>query len=164
MTTVHAYTATRRSVDGPHKDLRRARAAAINIIPTTTGAAKAVALVLPELKGKLDGMSLRVPIPTVSVVDLTVERRPGDHRRRDQRRDQGAAESPLKGILGYTEDEIVSSDFIHDPPSSIFDAGLDQGDRQPASRSSAGTTTSGATPTASSTSSLLVGAEPLTAA
>ncbi|PFG31364.1 type I glyceraldehyde-3-phosphate dehydrogenase [Paramicrobacterium agarici] len=124
MTTVHAYTADQNLQDGPHKDLRRARAAAVNIIPTSTGAAKAIGLVLPELKGKLDGFALRVPVPTGSITDLTVE------ASRDVTVDEvkeaykKAAEGPLKGILKYTEDEIVSSDIVNDPHSSIFDAGL----------------------------------------
>jgi glyceraldehyde 3-phosphate dehydrogenase len=125
MTTVHAYTADQNLQDGPHSDLRRARAAAINIVPTSTGAAKAIGLVLPELKGKLDGFALRVPIPTGSITDLTVE------ASREVTVDEikaaykaAAAEGPLKGILKYTEDEIVSSDIVTDPHSSIFDAGL----------------------------------------
>ncbi|MCW4459495.1 type I glyceraldehyde-3-phosphate dehydrogenase [Microbacterium sp. MPKO10] len=124
MTTVHAYTADQNLQDGPHKDLRRARAAAVNIIPTSTGAAKAIGLVLPELKGKLDGFALRVPVPTGSITDLTVE------ASRDVTVDEvkaaykAAAEGPLKGILKYTEDEIVSSDIVNDAHSSIFDSGL----------------------------------------
>jgi len=125
MTTVHAYTADQNLQDGPHSDLRRSRAAGINIVPTSTGAAKAIGLVLPELQGKLDGYALRVPVPTGSITDLTVE------AGRDVTIDeikaayrQAAAEGPLKGILKYTEDEIVSSDIVTDPHSSIFDAGL----------------------------------------
>ncbi|MDF5753692.1 type I glyceraldehyde-3-phosphate dehydrogenase [Spongiactinospora sp. TRM90649] len=124
MTTIHAYTQDQNLQDGPHKDLRRARAAALNIVPTSTGAAKAIGLVLPELKGRLDGFALRVPIPTGSATDLTV----------DVSRDvtveevngalKAAAEGPLAGILTYTEDEIVSSDIVTDPASCILDAGL----------------------------------------
>ena len=125
MTTVHAYTADQNLQDGPHGDLRRARAAAINIVPSSTGAAKAIGLVLPELKGKLDGYALRVPVPTgsitdltlVSKVDVTVEEIKAAYK-------AAAASGPLKGILAYTEDEIVSSDIVTDPHSSIVDAGL----------------------------------------
>lgn len=124
MTTVHSYTATQRTVDGPSpKDMKGGRTAAINIIPSTTGAAKAVGLVLPQVKGKLTGMSFRVPTPTVSVVDLTVKtEKPTSYEEICQKMKE-AAEGPLKGILGYTEDEVVSSDFIHCELSSIFDAG-----------------------------------------
>lgn len=124
MTTVHSYTATQRTVDGPSpKDMKGGRTAAINIIPSTTGAAKAVGLVLPQVKGKLTGMSFRVPTPTVSVVDLTVKtEKPTSYEAICQKMKE-AAEGPLKGILGYTEDEVVSSDFIHCELSSIFDAG-----------------------------------------
>lgn len=124
MTTVHAYTADQNLQDGPHKDLRRARAAAINIIPTSTGAAKAIGLVLPELKGKLDGFALRVPVPTGSITDLTVESSRPVTVDEVKAAYKEAAEGPLKGILKYTEDEIVSSDIVNDPHSSIFDAGL----------------------------------------
>ncbi len=124
MTTVHAYTADQNLQDGPHKDLRRARAAAINIVPTSTGAAKAIGLVLPELKGKLDGFALRVPIPTGSITDLTVEASRDVTVEEIKAAYKEAAEGPLKGILKYTEDEIVSSDIVTDPHSSIFDAGL----------------------------------------
>ena len=104
-----------------HKDLYRARAAALSMIPTSTGAAKAVGLVLPELKGKLDGISIRVPTPNVSVVDLKFVAKRDDHAGGDQRRDQGAPPNgPLKGILGYTDEPNVSIDFNHDPHSSIF--------------------------------------------
>ncbi|MEJ5259348.1 MAG: type I glyceraldehyde-3-phosphate dehydrogenase [Anaerohalosphaeraceae bacterium] len=124
MTTVHAYTATQRTVDGPSKkDWKGGRAAAQNIIPSTTGAAKAVGLVLPEVKGKLTGMAFRIPVPTVSVVDLTfrtVRETSLDEIKAAMKK---ASETYLKGILGYTEEEVVSSDFIHDPRSSIFDAG-----------------------------------------
>ncbi|WP_437584880.1 type I glyceraldehyde-3-phosphate dehydrogenase [Paramicrobacterium sp. CJ85] len=124
MTTVHAYTADQNLQDGPHKDLRRARAAAVNIIPTSTGAAKAIGLVLPELKGKLDGFALRVPVPTGSITDLTVEASRPVTVDEVKAAYKEAAEGPLKGILKYTEDEIVSSDIVNDPHSSIFDAGL----------------------------------------
>jgi len=125
MTTVHAYTADQNLQDGPHKDLRRARAAGINIVPTSTGAAKAIGLVLPELKGKLDGFALRVPVPTGSITDLTVtaSRSVSVEEIKAAYR-EAAAEGPLKGILKYTEDDIVSSDIVEDPHSSIFDAGL----------------------------------------
>ncbi|MBM3715325.1 MULTISPECIES: type I glyceraldehyde-3-phosphate dehydrogenase [Microbacterium] len=124
MTTVHAYTADQNLQDGPHSDLRRARAAAVNIVPTSTGAAKAIGLVLPELKGKLDGFALRVPIPTGSITDLTVEASREVTLDEVKAAYKAAAEGPLKGILKYTEDEIVSSDIVTDPHSSIFDAGL----------------------------------------
>jgi glyceraldehyde 3-phosphate dehydrogenase len=124
MTTIHAYTQDQNLQDGPHKDLRRARAAALNIVPTSTGAAKAIGLVLPQLKGKLDGYALRVPVPTGSATDLTVT------VSRDTTVDEvnaamkAAAEGALRGILTYTEDEIVSADIVTDPASCIFDAGL----------------------------------------
>jgi glyceraldehyde 3-phosphate dehydrogenase len=125
MTTIHAYTADQNLQDGPHSDLRRARAAAINIIPTSTGAAKALGLVLPELKGKLDGFALRVPVPTGSITDLTVvAERPVTIEEIKAAYKAAAESGPLKGILMYTEDEIVSSDIVTDPHSSIFDAGL----------------------------------------
>ena len=124
MTTVHAYTADQNLQDGPHRDLRRARAAAINIVPTSTGAAKAIGLVMPELKGKLDGFALRVPVPTGSITDLTVETSRELTLDEIKAAYKAAAEGPLKGILKYTEDEIVSSDIVTDPHSSIFDAGL----------------------------------------
>lgn len=122
MTTIHAYTNDQRILDLPHKDLRRARAAALNIIPTTTGAAKAVALVIPELEGKIDGYALRVPTPTVSVVDLTVtlERETTTEALHDAFRK--AAEGDLKGILGFEEIPLVSMDYKEDPRSSIVDA------------------------------------------
>ena len=123
MTTIHAYTADQRLQDMPHKDLRRARAAALNLIPTTTGAAKAVGLVLPELNGKLNGFSMRAPVPTGSVVDLSSRSPSRPSPRRSTRRSKAAAEGPLKGILAYTEDPIVSTDIVGDPHSSIFDAG-----------------------------------------
>jgi glyceraldehyde 3-phosphate dehydrogenase len=124
MTTIHAYTADQNLQDGPHKDLRRARAAALNIVPTSTGAAKAIGQVLPELNGKLDGYALRVPVPTGSMTDLTVD------VARDTSVDEvnaalkAAADGPLKGILRYSEAPIVSSDIVNDPASSIFDAPL----------------------------------------
>ncbi|WP_404382509.1 type I glyceraldehyde-3-phosphate dehydrogenase [Knoellia locipacati] len=124
MTTIHAYTGDQNLHDGPHKDLRRARAAALNIVPTTTGAAKAVALVLPELKGKLDGYALRVPTPTGSATDLTFEAGRDTTVEEVNAAVKAAAEGPLKGILVYTEDAIVSKDIETDPASCIFDAGL----------------------------------------
>ncbi|MBV7411996.1 type I glyceraldehyde-3-phosphate dehydrogenase [Dermabacteraceae bacterium TAE3-ERU27] len=123
MTTVHAYTADQNLQDGPHKDLRRARAAALNIIPTKTGAAAAVALVLPELKGKFDGYALRVPTPTGSATDLTFEASREVTVEEINAAVKKAAEGEMKGILAYTEDPIVSSDIVTDPHSSIFDAG-----------------------------------------
>jgi glyceraldehyde 3-phosphate dehydrogenase len=124
MTTVHSYTATQKTVDGPsRKDWKGGRSAAINIIPSTTGAAKAVALVCPEVKGKLTGMSFRVPTPTVSVVDLTVKTTKATSYKEICAAMKKASETYLKGVLAYTEDEVVSSDFIHDTHSSIFDAG-----------------------------------------
>jgi glyceraldehyde 3-phosphate dehydrogenase len=124
MTTIHAYTQDQNLQDGPHKDLRRARAAALNIVPTSTGAAKAIGLVLPELKGKLDGYALRVPIPTGSVTDLTVElAKPGTAAEINAAM-KAAADGPMKGILKYYDAPIVSSDIVTDPHSSIFDSGL----------------------------------------
>jgi len=124
MTTVHSYTATQKTVDGPSKkDWKGGRSAAINIIPSTTGAAKAVGLVLPEIKGKLTGMSFRVPTPTVSVVDLTVRTVKETSYKEICAAMKKASETYLKGILAYTDDEVASSDFIHDTHSSIFDAG-----------------------------------------
>jgi glyceraldehyde 3-phosphate dehydrogenase (phosphorylating) len=123
MTTIHAYTADQRLQDMPHKDLRRARAAAINLIPTTTGAARAVGLVLPELNGKLNGIAVRAPVATGSVVDLVATlSRPADADAINAAV-RAAAEGPLQGILAYTEDPIVSTDIVGDPHSSIFDAG-----------------------------------------
>jgi glyceraldehyde 3-phosphate dehydrogenase len=124
MTTVHAYTADQNLQDGPHSDLRRARAAAINIVPSSTGAAKAIGLVLPELKGKLDGYALRVPVPTGSITDLTLLSKKKVSIEEIKAAYKKAADGPMKGILKYTEDEIVSSDIVTDPHSSIFDAGL----------------------------------------
>src|SRR5262245_25523323 len=124
MTTVHSYTATQKTVDGPsRKDWKGGRSAAINIIPSTTGAAKAVGLVCPEVKGKLTGMAFRVPTPTVSVVDLTVRTQKSTSYDDICAAMKKASETYLKPYLGYTEDEVVSTDFIHDPHSSIFDAG-----------------------------------------
>ncbi|MFD1713554.1 type I glyceraldehyde-3-phosphate dehydrogenase [Amnibacterium flavum] len=124
MTTVHAYTADQNLHDGPHSDLRRSRAAALNIVPTSTGAAKAIGLVLPELKGKLDGFALRVPVPTGSITDLTVVTNSAVSVDEINAAYKEAAEGYLKGYLLYTEDEIVSSDIVSDPHSAIFDAGL----------------------------------------
>jgi glyceraldehyde 3-phosphate dehydrogenase len=124
MTTVHSYTATQKVVDGPsRKDWKGGRAAAINIIPSTTGAARAVGMVIPAVKGKLTGMAFRVPTPTVSAVDLTVRTTKETSYKEICAAMKKASESYLKNILAYTEDEVVSSDFIHDPASSIFDAG-----------------------------------------
>ena len=124
MTTVHAYTATQKTVDGPSKkDWKGGRTAAQNIIPSATGAARAVALVLPEVKGKLTGMAFRVPTPTVSVVDLTVRTTKETSYKEICAAMKRASETYLKGILAYTEDEVASSDFIHDKHSSVFDAG-----------------------------------------
>jgi glyceraldehyde 3-phosphate dehydrogenase len=123
MTTIHAYTSDQRLQDMPHKDLRRARAAALNLIPTTTGAAKAVGLVLPELNGRLNGLAVRAPVATGSVVDLVATlAKPTDPEAVNAAM-KAAADGPLKGILSYTEDPIVSTDIIGDPHSSIFDAG-----------------------------------------
>jgi glyceraldehyde 3-phosphate dehydrogenase len=124
MTTVHAYTQDQNLQDGPHKDLRRARAAALNIVPTSTGAAKAIGLVLPELKGKLDGYALRVPIPTGSVTDLTADVSRSASVEDVNAAYKAAADGPMKGILKYYDAPIVSSDIVTDPHSSIFDSGL----------------------------------------
>ena len=124
MTTIHAYTQDQNLQDGPHKDLRRARAAALNIVPTSTGAAKAIGLVLPELKGKLDGFALRVPIPTGSATDLTVILAKTASADEVNAAVKAAAEGALKGFLRYTEDPIVSTDIVTDPASCIFDAGM----------------------------------------
>jgi glyceraldehyde 3-phosphate dehydrogenase len=124
MTTVHAYTADQNLQDGPHSDLRRARAAALSIIPTSSGAAKAIGLVLPELNGKLDGYALRVPTPTGSITDLTLTSSKPVTVNEIKAAYKAAADGPLKGILQYTEDEIVSRDIVGNPHSSIFDAGL----------------------------------------
>jgi glyceraldehyde 3-phosphate dehydrogenase len=124
MTTIHAYTNDQNVLDFPHKDLRRARAAALNMIPTTTGAAKAIALVMPQLKGKLDGYAMRVPVPTGSATDLTIELKTAATKEEINAAIKAAAEGPLKGILQYTEDPIVSTDIVTDPSSCIFDSGL----------------------------------------
>jgi len=124
MTTIHAYTQDQNLQDGPHKDLRRARAAALNIVPTSTGAAKAIGLVLPELKGKLDGFALRVPIPTGSATDLTVTVGRDTSVEEVNAAARAAAEGALAGILTYTEDPIVSTDIVTDPASCIWDSGL----------------------------------------
>ncbi|GAA5166535.1 MULTISPECIES: type I glyceraldehyde-3-phosphate dehydrogenase [Amycolatopsis] len=124
MTTIHAYTQDQNLQDGPHKDPRRARAAALNVVPTSTGAAKAIGLVLPELNGKLDGYSLRVPVPTGSITDLTVDLQKKATIEEINAAYKAAAEGPLKGILRYSEDPIVSSDIVNDPASCIFDAPL----------------------------------------
>ncbi|MDA9786798.1 type I glyceraldehyde-3-phosphate dehydrogenase [Pontimonas sp.] len=125
MTTVHAYTADQNLQDGPHSDLRRARAAAVNIVPTSTGAAKAIGLVLPELKGKLDGFALRVPVPTGSITDLTIETSREVTLEEVQKSFRDASDKgPYKGVLRYTEEPIVSSDIVGDSYSSIVDAGL----------------------------------------
>jgi glyceraldehyde 3-phosphate dehydrogenase len=126
MTTIHAYTADQRLQDAPHKDLRRARAAAVNLVPTSTGAAKAVGLVLPELNGKLSGFAVRAPVPTGSVVDLTIRTAKDTTVEEINAAVKAAADGPMKGILAYTEDPIVSSDITTDPHSSIFDSLLTQ--------------------------------------
>ncbi|WP_455159208.1 type I glyceraldehyde-3-phosphate dehydrogenase [Schaalia cardiffensis] len=123
MTTIHSYTGDQRVLDAPHSDLRRARAAALNMIPTKTGAAQAVALVLPELKGKFDGLAVRVPTPTGSLTDLTFQAEKEVSVEAVNAAVKAAAEGELKGILEYTEDPIVSTDIVGDPHSSIFDAG-----------------------------------------
>ena len=124
MTTIHSYTNDQPILDFPHKDLRRARAAAINMIPTTTGAAKAIGLVMPQLKGKLDGYAMRVPTPNVSVVDLVAVTTKPTTTEEVNAALKAAAEGPLKGILAYTEDPVVSSDMMHNSNSSIVDSGL----------------------------------------
>ncbi|MGB4324585.1 MAG: type I glyceraldehyde-3-phosphate dehydrogenase [Candidatus Nanopelagicales bacterium] len=124
MTTIHAYTNDQSILDFPHSDLRRARAAALNMIPTSTGAAKAIGLVLPHLKGKLDGYAMRVPVPTGSATDLTVELKTAATKEEVNAVVKAAAEGPLKGILVYTEDPIVSTDIVTDPASCIFDSSL----------------------------------------
>jgi len=124
MTTIHAYTNDQSILDFPHTDLRRARAAALNMIPTSTGAAKAIGLVMPHLKGKLDGYAMRVPVPTGSATDLTVELKIAATKEEINAVVKAAADGPLKGILQYTEDPIVSTDIVTDPSSCIFDASL----------------------------------------
>src|SRR5450432_3323111 len=122
MTTIHSYTNDQKVLDYPHKDLRRARAAAINMIPTTTGAAKAIGIVMPALKGKLDGYAMRVPTPDVSVVDLVVVTSKPTTTEAVNQALKEAAEGPMKGILAYTDDPVVSSDMLHNPNSSIVDS------------------------------------------
>jgi glyceraldehyde 3-phosphate dehydrogenase len=124
MTTIHAYTADQNLMDGPHRDLRRARSAALNIVPTTTGAAKAVALVIPSLKGKLDGFAMRVPVPTGSATDLTFIASKETTVDEVNAAVKKAAEGALKGFLKYSEDQLVSTDIVTDPASCIFDSGL----------------------------------------
>ncbi len=124
MTTIHAYTQDQNLLDGPHKDLRRARAAALNMVPTSTGAAKAIGLVMPELKGKLDGYAIRVPTPTGSATDLTVQVGREVSLEEIQAAYRAAADGPLKGYLVYTDAPIVSSDIVTDPASCIYDSGL----------------------------------------
>jgi glyceraldehyde 3-phosphate dehydrogenase len=124
MTTIHAYTNDQNILDYPHKDLRRARAAALNMIPTSTGAAKAIGLVMPQLKGKLDGYAMRVPVPTGSATDLTIELKKPATKEEINAAVKAAADGPMKGYLTYTEDPIVSTDIVTDPSSCIFDASL----------------------------------------
>jgi glyceraldehyde 3-phosphate dehydrogenase len=124
MTTIHAYTGDQMLVDGPHRDLRRARAAAINIVPTSTGAARSTSLVLEAMKGKLDGTSLRVPVPTGSITDFTAVLRATPSVDEVNAAFKAAADGPLKGVLEYTEEPIVSSDIVTNPHSCIFDSGL----------------------------------------
>jgi glyceraldehyde 3-phosphate dehydrogenase len=125
MTTVHAYTGDQRLLDAPHKDYRRARAAACNLVPTTTGAAKALGLVVPELAGKLNGYAVRVPVPTGSLVDLTVEvEKPTSVDEVNELVARAADQGPLEGILAYSEEPLVSTDVVKSPYSAIFDAGL----------------------------------------
>ena len=124
MTTIHAYTGDQRLLDAPHSDLRRARSAAINLVPTNTGAAKAVGLVLPELNGKLNGFAIRAPVPVGSVVDLTITASRETSVEEVNAAVKAAADGPMKGILEYTEDPIVSTDIVGNPHSSVFDSGL----------------------------------------
>jgi glyceraldehyde 3-phosphate dehydrogenase len=124
MTTIHSYTNDQNVLDFPHKDLRRARAAALNMIPTSTGAAKAIGLVLPQLKGKLDGYAMRVPTPNVSVVDLVAVTEKNTTAEEVNKMLKAAAEGPMKGILAYTEDPVVSTDMLHNPNSSIVDSDM----------------------------------------
>ena len=124
MTTIHAYTNDQNILDYPHKDLRRARAAALNMIPTSTGAAKAIGLVMPQLKGKLDGYAMRVPVPTGSATDLTIELKTPATKEEINAAVKAASEGAMKGYLSYTEDPIVSTDIVTDPSSCIFDASL----------------------------------------
>jgi glyceraldehyde 3-phosphate dehydrogenase len=122
MTTVHAYTNDQQILDLPHKDLRRARAAALNQIPTSTGAARSIGLVIPELKGKLDGLAIRVPVPDGSVVDLVAELGRSATREEMNAAFRKAAEGPLRGILQFSEEELVSSDIVRNPHSSVYDS------------------------------------------
>jgi glyceraldehyde 3-phosphate dehydrogenase len=124
MTTIHSYTNDQKLLDLPHKDLRRARAAGLSMIPTTTGAAKALSLVIPELKGKLDGYAMRVPTPNVSVVDLVALTAKNTTAEEVNAALKAAAEGPMKGILAYTEDPVVSTDMLHNPNSSIVDSDM----------------------------------------
>ena len=128
MTTIHAYTSSQQMVDGPHKDLRRARAAAVNIVPTTTGAAKAVGLVLPHLDGKLDGSAVRVPVPDGSLTDLTVTLNKEVTEKQVHDAFRKAAQGELKGILEYSEEELVSTDILSNPHSVIYDSGFTKAD------------------------------------
>jgi glyceraldehyde 3-phosphate dehydrogenase len=151
MTTVHAYTADQNLLDGPHKDLRRARAGAINLVPTSTGAAKALGLVIPELEGRLHGYAVRVPVPTGSLVDLTIEAERETSADEinaafRKRADSGA----MAGILAYSDEPLVATDIVGSPYSAVFDAPLTAVIDDPRSRWSPGTTTSGATPRGSS--------------
>ena len=148
MTTIHSYTGDQPTLDTLHKDLYRARAAALSMIPTTTGAAKAVGLVLPELKGKLDGSAIRVSTPNVSVVDLKFVAKRATTKEEINEAIKKAANGPLKGILGYTDKPNVSIDFNHDPRSSIFHLTRPRSSTAPSCGSSAGTTTNGASRTA----------------
>ncbi|MBT6829519.1 MAG: aldehyde dehydrogenase, partial [Rhodospirillaceae bacterium] len=122
MTTVHAYTGDQALVDGPHPDLRRARAAAVNIVPTSTGAARATGLVMKKMQGKLDGTAIRVPTANVSMIDLTVVTKRATSAEEINAAMKGAADGPLKGVLGYTDEPLVSIDFNHNPASSTFDS------------------------------------------
>jgi glyceraldehyde 3-phosphate dehydrogenase len=125
MTTIHAYTADQNLLDAPHKDLRRARAAAVNLVPTSTGAAKALGLVIPELAGRLNGFAVRTPVPTGSIVDLTIEaQRPTSAAEVNAAFAARAAQAPLAGILEYSEEPLVSADIVGSPSSAIFDAPL----------------------------------------
>ena len=151
MTTIHAYTNDQRIHDLPHEDLRRARAAAINLIPTSTGAARAIGLVLPELKGKVDGVAVRAPVPTGSLTDFVVTLGRETSADEVNAAFKEAADGPLEGILQYSEDPLVSTDIIHSPYSCIFDSELTMVNGTNGRRSSAGTTTNGATRAASST-------------
>ncbi len=126
MTTIHAYTNDQNLLDLPHKDLRRARAAAINVVPTTTGAARAIGTVIPELKGKLDGFAIRVPVPDGSVVDLVAEMEKSLTKEEMNAAFRKAAEGPLKGVLQYSEDELVSTDIVHSTFSSVYDSKMSQ--------------------------------------